>query len=67
MTIVNYLIDLRLKMAASMLHISTLNVNEIISKVGFNDSKHFRRLFKKTYCLTPKAYREKFCHLVKAK
>ncbi len=60
-TIMAYLIELRIKMAASMLHGTHLKINEIMYRVGFNDSGYFNKIFKKINGCTPLEYRKKYC------
>lgn len=52
---------LRLKMdqAGRLLMQSDMSVTAIAEKVGYTDSRNFRRLFKKYYGMTPTKYREK--------
>lgn len=63
MPVITYLINLRLKMAATLLRETLLSVSEILDRSGFNDRSHFTRIFKKYMGLTPHEYREKFCRL----
>jgi AraC family L-rhamnose operon regulatory protein RhaS len=59
-TIIDYLIKLRIKMASIMLRDTLLPVSEILTRVGFNDSVHFSRMFKRCMGCTPSVYREKY-------
>lgn len=59
-TFLSYLNKLRIKMAATILRDTTLSVNEIMFRVGFSDSVHFFRTFKKYTGFTPSEYKEKF-------
>jgi AraC-like DNA-binding protein len=61
MPVITYLINLRLKMAATFLRETLLPVAEIIGRSGFKDRSHFARLFKKYVGLTPYEYRKKYC------
>lgn len=45
-----YLINERLEGAKDLLRESTLSVADICRKVGYNDPKHFTRLFEKCRC-----------------
>lgn len=47
---------IRLKRAAQLLKESGLTITEIAFQVGFRDSSHFSKLFKKQFGLTPKEY-----------
>lgn len=55
-----YLNKLRITMAATILRDTTLSVNEVMYRVGFTDSVHFFRTFKKYTGYTPSEYKEKF-------
>ena len=57
LTIMAYLMKLRLFIASQMLKDTTLPVCEIYGRVGFNDAAHFGRQFKKHYELSPSEYR----------
>jgi AraC family L-rhamnose operon regulatory protein RhaS len=57
-SIIDYLVKLRIKMASIMLRDTLLPISEILDRVGFNDSVHFSRMFKKHINCTPSAYRE---------
>ena len=52
-----YLQNLRLEQARAMLKQTTLSVTDISYLIGFNDSNYLTRQFKKTYGLSPKAFR----------
>ncbi len=54
-----YLNDIRLKNACNMLVTATDTVTEIARESGFNSTKHFQRLFKEKYNITPLEYRKK--------
>ena len=53
----HYLRALRLEQARELLQTSRLTVKQIMNEVGVEDKSHFAREFKKTYGLTPTAYR----------
>lgn len=55
-----HLNKLRISMAATMLRDTKLPVSEIMDRVGFTDSVHFLRTFKKYIQESPTAYREKY-------
>lgn len=55
-----YLTDLRLTDAESLLKYSDLTVTEIAYSVGFCDSNYFSSVFKKRYKISPKNYRKKY-------
>jgi len=50
--------SLRLKKAAMLLRDTDLSVSEIVEKIGYLDSRNFRKNFKDTYELAPLAYRK---------
>ncbi|MCD8167705.1 MAG: DNA-binding response regulator [Bacteroides sp.] len=50
----------KLQRAAQLLKESKLNVTEVADKVGFNDSKYFRVVFKGNFGMTPKDYIAKY-------
>ncbi len=52
--------ELRLKRAASLLEHKTIRISEISAKVGFKRAKYFSQCFQKKYGLTPTQFSEKF-------
>jgi len=56
--VMEYLIRLRVKMAAIMLKDTMLPISEIAYRVGFNDITHFGRMFKKHMSYSPSEYRK---------
>jgi len=56
-TINEYIMDLRLSKAQELIKTTSLNINEISLKVGFNNSTYFATLFKKNFGFTPNQYR----------
>lgn len=58
-TIREYITELRLKDAKSLLKYSNLNVTEIAFSIGFSDANYFSCLFKKAFKISPLAYRKK--------
>lgn len=58
MTTINYLIDLRIRLACMILSDTLIPVTEIADRVGFNDITHFNRTFKKLMQHTPSEYRQ---------
>lgn len=60
-SIVSFLNRLRINIASIILRDSLLPVGEVMSRVGFTDSIHFFRTFKKYMGLSPTEYREKYC------
>jgi AraC-like DNA-binding protein len=57
-----YLIRLRLRLAASMLQDTGLPISEIQGRVGFKDSSHFGRTFRKHMGHSPSDYRQRYSH-----
>jgi len=56
----SYLQKLRLENAKRLLESTDFSALEIMYRVGYNDDRSFRRLFKQYTGLTPKHYRNKF-------
>lgn len=54
---IDYVIDLRIKMASELLKNTKLKVYEVAEKSGFNDVKYFSKLFKKITGYSPVDYR----------
>lgn len=53
-----YLTSVRMEQAKILLRESTCSVTEICHRVGYNDLKHFVRIFEKATGLKPAAYRK---------
>lgn len=53
-----YLVRLRLNMAAKMLRDTTLSLKEICDRTGFSDVSYFSKAFKAKLNLTPSGYRD---------
>ncbi len=51
-------IHIRLKQSVVLLENSSLSIQEIASRLGFYDQKHFSQYFKKYYGVTPTQYRK---------
>jgi len=62
--IMAYLTLLRLRVAASMLHDTTVPVFEVAERVGFSDSTHFGRMFRKYIGCSPVEYRQRYCWVI---
>ncbi|WP_055666185.1 AraC family transcriptional regulator [Desnuesiella massiliensis] len=58
MSIKDYLIKLRIKLSAVMLRDTMLPISEIMYRVGFNETTHFCRMFKKYMDCSPSDYRK---------
>ncbi|AGC75463.1 signal transduction histidine kinase [Nonlabens dokdonensis] len=50
----------RMKRAAQLLELGTLNISEVSYKVGFRNPKYFSKCFQKAYGETPSVYAKKF-------
>ncbi|TQV75516.1 GlxA family transcriptional regulator [Aliikangiella marina] len=59
-TPLSYLQRLRIEAAKRYLETTDMHMEQIIEKVGYEDSSAFRRVFQKITSLTPSAYRSKF-------
>jgi AraC-like DNA-binding protein len=57
-TLSNYIIDIRLGIAARMLVDSTKTIAEICYESGFNNLSNFNRIFRKNKGMTPKEFRD---------
>jgi len=53
-----YLMNLRLEKAASLLHSSDESIQFVAQKVGYEDSLSFSKVFKQKYGMSPTAFRE---------
>ncbi len=60
MTWLNYLTKMRINLAQVMLAETELQIAEIASRVGYDDSNYFIKVFKKYTGVTPSNYRESF-------
>lgn len=58
MTVINYLIELRIQLACMILSDTLIPVAEIAERVGFADVTHFNRTFRKLMGHTPSEYRQ---------
>lgn len=55
----DYLNQYRLEVSKNLLKQVKYNINEVASLSGFQDSKYFSKLFKKTFGITPTNYRNR--------
>jgi len=58
-TVMDNLASIRIQMSIILLKETTLPVSDILYRVGFNDTAHFGRTFKKISGITPSEYRKK--------
>ena len=63
--VLSYLIRLRVRLASLMLRDTMLPVSEVMTRVGFTDSTHFGRTFRKHLGCTPSEYRTRFCWMMR--
>jgi AraC-like DNA-binding protein len=56
-SIQQYVIQTKMKMAERLLKQTGLTITEIAQKMNFTDSSHFTKIFKKNKGITPKTYR----------
>ncbi len=59
-TVVEYIQRVKIEAAKKSLESSRENVNEVMYKVGYNDTKAFRTTFKKITGISPLEYRNKY-------
>jgi two-component system response regulator YesN len=57
-TFSKYLIKLRMQKAKRLLKESTLKIYEIAHQIGYNDFRHFAKMFKEQEGMTPAQYRD---------
>lgn len=60
-TIINYINQVRIQMACTLLKETYLNITEIMYKCGFNTTANFNKTFKNIVGKTPKDFRSGFC------
>lgn len=56
-SVIDYLIKLRIKIASILLSQTTIPISEILYRTGFNDSTHFGKMFRKYTGFSPSQYR----------
>ena len=59
-TLKQYIIKYKLKVAAALLENSEKTINEIAEETGFTDASYFTKSFKSVFGETPKEYRNRF-------
>ena len=59
-TISEYTQRFRLERAKALLRTTNLNINEIATRVGYSDARHFSKLFKKVVGARPQDYRRMY-------
>jgi AraC family L-rhamnose operon regulatory protein RhaS len=60
LSVISYIIKLRVQVAAAMLRDTYLSVSNIIERVGFNNVTHFNNIFKEYTGYLPSQYRKCF-------
>ena len=55
-SVVEFIRDVRMKRAAQLLADTQLRISEVAAQVGIDDSKNFRKMFQKTYSMSPSEY-----------
>lgn len=63
-SVMTYLTSLRIGLAATMLHDTTVPIGEVAEQVGFHDLTHFGRAFRKVIGCSATEYRERFNWMV---
>lgn len=58
-TLIKYLTDHRMEKARQMLDEGKLKIVQVAKKCGYENQSYFNRLFKQTYGITPKQYKER--------
>jgi YesN/AraC family two-component response regulator len=59
MSIIDYLVNLRIKVASMLLRDTHLSISEVACRVGFNNNTYFLRTYKKHVGCSPSEYRKK--------
>ncbi len=57
-TVVEYIVKLRIKVACALLKETSIPIEEVMERVGFNDLSYWGRAFKKYVGITPSDYRK---------
>lgn len=56
---INYFIRLKIQKACQYIELTNMKLNEIASKLGFDEPAYFSRIFTKVIGMSPSAYRQK--------
>jgi transcriptional regulator GlxA family with amidase domain len=59
LTLTQYKQKLKLELAATLLHNPTLSIEDVALKTGFDDARHFRRLWNREFGTSPSVFRER--------
>lgn len=60
---IQYLTQIRMKIATTLLKDTLIPISDICDRVGFNDMSYFIRVFKKELAITPAEYRKEYNHI----
>lgn len=60
MTVTDYILDRRMKLAAELLKKPDLSITMVSNSVGFGNYSYFTEQFKRTYGLTPRDYQKRY-------
>lgn len=66
-TVFEYIEEVRLGYAVNLLQSTSLSVQEISSKSGYENPSYFNKIFKKNFALTPKEYRNNIVNKIQNK
>ena len=56
---INYYIQLKMRRACQYIERTTMKLNEVAQKVGFNEPAYFSRIFTKIMGMSPSEYRQR--------
>nr|WP_290091768.1 helix-turn-helix transcriptional regulator [Parabacteroides goldsteinii] len=59
MSPINYFIRLKIQKACQYIELTSLKVNEIAMKLGFEEAAYFSRIFTRVMGVSPSVYRKK--------
>ena len=59
---INIIQDIKIQKACELLRNADISINNIIDIVGYSNTSHFYRVFKKQYNMTPVEYRNKYIY-----
>jgi AraC-like DNA-binding protein len=65
LSVMAYLNRLRIRVAATILRDTSLDINQVMFRVGFRDNTNFGRTFRRYYGCTPSEYRRKYCWMLR--
>ncbi|WP_299391286.1 AraC family transcriptional regulator [uncultured Gelidibacter sp.] len=58
-TVNNYITDIRLDIASTLLRDKNFNISEVVYKIGLTSRSYFSKIFKDNYQMTPTEYRNR--------